>query len=159
MFGTLSEEGIEKLIKEQLVGRIGCHANGITYVVPLSYAYDGNYIYGRTFDGMKMQILRQNPKVCFQVDDTQNLANWRSVILWGVFEELTDAAQRKEALVALSSRTLPIEHSGTMELSAHWPFTSESEMNDIKGIVFRIHLLRKTGRFEQHASLDGFTYK
>ena len=159
MFGILSEEGIEKLLKDQLVARIGCHANDITYVLPLSYAYDGTYIYGRTFDGLKVQMIRENPKICVQVDDIQNLANWRSVIAWGVFEELTDHTQKKEALKVLTSRSLPIEHSETMELSAHWPFTSESEMDEIKGIVFRIHLLRKTGRFEQHASLNGFTYK
>ncbi|MFT3705588.1 MAG: pyridoxamine 5'-phosphate oxidase family protein [Agriterribacter sp.] len=122
MFGILSDEAIEKLIEAQLVGRIGCHADDITYVVPVSYAYDGNYIYVRTFDGTKMQILRKNPKVCFQIDDIHNLANWRSVILWGVFEELTDTTQRKNALGVLASRRLPPEHSQTMELSGLWPF-------------------------------------
>ncbi|HRN58380.1 MAG TPA: pyridoxamine 5'-phosphate oxidase family protein, partial [Agriterribacter sp.] len=53
MFGILSADDIEILLQQQLVGRIGCHAKNVTYVVPVSYAYDGAYIYGHTFEGMK----------------------------------------------------------------------------------------------------------
>src|ERR1700682_700625 len=89
MFGKLNTGEIDKLISRQLVGRIGCHADGITYVVPVSYAYDGTYIYAYAFKGMKIDMMRKNPKVCFQADNTKNLANWQSVICWGEFEELT----------------------------------------------------------------------
>jgi hypothetical protein len=51
MFGVLNDNEIEQLIHEQFIGRIGCHADDITYVVPISYAYDGEYIYGRTYEG------------------------------------------------------------------------------------------------------------
>ncbi len=39
MFGELNPEEIEQLLSAQLVGRIGCHADGTTYVVPVSYGY------------------------------------------------------------------------------------------------------------------------
>ena len=32
--------------------------------------------------------MRANPFVCFEVEDIDDLANWHSVIAWGVFEEL-----------------------------------------------------------------------
>ena len=33
-------------------------------------------------------MMRENPWVCVEVDHMDNLANWRSVIAWGRFEEL-----------------------------------------------------------------------
>jgi len=42
MLGKLTMAEIEEVIKHQIVGRIGCHANGMTYRVPVSYAYDGD---------------------------------------------------------------------------------------------------------------------
>ena len=155
MFGQLNNDEIEELIKQKVVGRIGCHANGITYVVPVSYAYDGTYIYGHSFEGMKLNIMRKNPQVCFQVDDTRNLANWQSVICWGEFEELYTTVERESGLQKLVSRNLPIITSQTMHISAQSPFTPDN-LDAIEGIVFRIRLKEKTGRFEK--SSDDFFY-
>ena len=148
MFGKLNSQEIEALLERQVVGRIGCHADNMTYVVPISYAYDGYYVYGHTFEGMKMNMLRKNPQLCFQVDDTRNLANWRSVICWGEFEELTIEADRQMALEKLNGRTLPIITSQTMHVSPTWPFPS-GDSEKVKGIFFRILLREKTGRFEK----------
>ena len=68
MFENLDSGQIENVLSENIVGRLGCHADGKTYVVPVSYAYDDKYIYVRTFEGMKISIMRKNPNVCFQVD-------------------------------------------------------------------------------------------
>ncbi len=50
MFGTLSPQEIETVLHQQVVGRLGCHAEGLTYVVPISYGYDGR-IYLWTYGG------------------------------------------------------------------------------------------------------------
>ncbi len=148
MFGELNTEEIEKLIHEQFIGRIGCHANGHTYVVPVSYAYDGTFVYCRTFEGMKVRMMRTNPQVCFEIDDTKNLANWKSVIAWGEFEELKEKSARAGALQKLQDRILPGINSETMHISPQWPFAPDN-LNDIDGIIFRIRLSKKTGRFEK----------
>ena len=147
MFGKLNPEEIEKVLKHEVIGHLGCHANGITYVIPISYAYDGVYIYGRTFEGMKIDMMRQNPKVCFQVDNMRNMANWKSVIAWGEYEELTATEARNHALLQLNDRTLPVITSKTVQLTPQWPFPP-TDLEGIKGIVYRIHLQEKTGRFE-----------
>lgn len=148
MFGKLNSTEIEKLIHEQFIGRLGCHSDGLTYIVPFSYAYDGNYIYCHSFEGMKVDIMRKNPKVCFQVDNTKNLANWQSVICWGTFEEIPAGEERNNALRKLEERRLPVVTSETMHLTSQWPFPSE-DIEKVKGIVFRILLDKKTGRFEK----------
>lgn len=147
MFGKLNIEEIDQLLSTQLVGRIGCHGDGVTYVVPISYAYDGTNIYAHTFNGLKLNIMRKNPKVCFEVDDTQNLANWKSAICWGEFIELTDEVQKNEAIQKLTDRVLPILTSETMRITPEWPFPSKSNKS-VKGIFFRIQLTEKSGRFE-----------
>lgn len=148
MFGKLSADDIETLLQLQLVGRIGCHARDITYVVPISYVYDGEYIYAHTFEGMKVEMMRKNPKVCFQVDDTKDLSNWQSVVVWGEFEELINEPERTQALQKLTERKLPLISSQTMQLTSQWPFQDE-DVSKISGVVFRIRITEKTGRFEK----------
>ena len=147
MVGTLNGEGIEHLLKHQLLGHIGCHANNVTYIVPICYAYDGNCVYGRTFEGMKIKMIRENPKVCFQVEHLESMAKWQSVICWGEFEELTDLDKRNKGIEILQSRVVGAMGDKNLQISRHWPFSS-SELNSLTGIIFCIHLSEKTGRFE-----------
>jgi uncharacterized protein len=155
MFGKLNADQIEELLKSQIIGRIGCHANGVTYVVPVSYAYDGTYVYGHTYEGMKVDMMRKNPMICFEADDTKNLANWQSVVAWGEFEELKDGKERDEAVQKLVGRVLPVISSETMHLSPQWPFPAENAA-DVTGIVYRIKLTEKTGRYEKSEEQNYF---
>ena len=147
MLGSLDSKQIEEVLAHQVVGRIGCSAEGITYVVPISYAYDGEYIYGHTLDGMKISMMRKNPAVCFEVEEMKDMANWKSVISWGQFEEVAEKTERNKALQVLVDRILPLISSQTTHLSPQWPFPVDN-FEKIKGIIFRIRLKEKTGRFE-----------
>ena len=98
MFGNLDESAIETILHRQVIGHIGCHANDTTYVVPISYAYENGCVYAHSEEGMKVNMMRQNPKVCFEVDEMKNLRNWKSVIAWGEYQELTDERARYAAM-------------------------------------------------------------
>ena len=93
-------------------------------------------------------MMRKNPNVCFQIDSFEDMADWKSVITWGVFEELTDEEERNEGLRILINRILPGISSENMKLSPVWPFPT-SDYTKIKGIVFRIRPTEKTGRCEK----------
>ena len=151
MIGKLNNEQIEELLKSQLVGRLACQEGANVYIVPMSYAYDGKYIYLRSFEGKKIEMMRRNHNVCFQVDDLSNMAEWKSVIALGEFEELTDEIERKKAIKYLIDRQLPLVSSETTHLGSVWPFSPEN-LNTIGGIVFRVLLKEKTGRFEKSKS-------
>lgn len=88
MLGTLSRVEIEELLRAQVVARLACHAEGRTYVRPVTYAYDGEGLLIQAGDGLKLRMMRENPWVCVEVDHIDNLANWRSVIAWERFEDL-----------------------------------------------------------------------
>lgn len=147
MLGKLEPEKIEELLKTQIIGRIGCSANGQTYVVPISYAYDGTYIYCHTHEGKKSDMMRTNPSVCFEVEEMRDMANWKSVIVQGTFEELKERKARNEAMQTLLNRYLPIISSVTTHLGEHWPFHPD-DTTEIHGVVFRIKVNEKSGRFE-----------
>jgi nitroimidazol reductase NimA-like FMN-containing flavoprotein (pyridoxamine 5'-phosphate oxidase superfamily) len=150
MLGTLSEAQIDRLLRTESVGRIACHAEGRTYVVPITFVYDGTAIYGHTGEGMKVRMMRLNSDVCFEVDRMENLANWQSVIAWGRFEELRGTAAA-HAMGLLMDRLLPLLSSETATPS-HGLDPSAVHRADVAGrspVVYRITITEKTGRFEK----------
>lgn len=148
MFGELDQEHINQLLRNEASGHLGCHAEGRTYVVPISYVYDGESLYGYSIDGMKLQFMQRNPEVCLQVDHIQNLSNWQSVIVWGTFEALEgDAAVQAAQL--LMQRGLALIASGQSfhrvgEMEKHRTAALHQHIT-----VYRIHITEKTGRFEE----------
>ena len=89
--GELSREEIDAFLGEQRIARLGCHLDGVTYVVPVIYAYDGECVYAVTTEGQKVAMMRANPSVCVEVDeyDADGRGGWRSVIAQGGYEELS----------------------------------------------------------------------
>ena len=88
MIGNLTDEQIEEVLRENVLGRIGCSDGERIYVVPINYAYDGKSIIAHSSLGMKIEMMRKTPKVCFEVDDMKSFTNWKSVIAWGEYHEL-----------------------------------------------------------------------
>ena len=141
MLGELTPREIEAVLRENIVGRIGTYAFGRPYVVPITYVYDGEAIYGHSGEGMKLHMMRENPHVCFEVDHMDDLANWRSVIAWGVFEELH--GDRARAAMDLLVASLEPHLHGPPGASAHPSATT------IPATLYRLALEEKTGRFER----------
>lgn len=96
----LSRDAIERFLRRQVVGRVGCHAGGRTYVVPVIYAWDGECVYVQSIEGRKIEMMRENPEICFEVDEYERGGGWQSVILEGTYEELEgDLAAKTLALL------------------------------------------------------------
>ena len=95
-------------------------------------------------------MMRQHPHVCFQVDEIANLTNWRSVILWGAYEEITDPKEKFYAMKFLVSRLAHLQVSETAGVSQmHEEMAGERKPeNIIRPIIYRIRISEKTGRFE-----------
>jgi uncharacterized protein len=98
----LSRREIDEFLRGQRIARLGCHADGATYVVPLIYAYGDDAVVAVTTEGRKTAMLRANPRVCVEVDeyDADGKGSWRSVIADGTCEELRgDAIEPALALL------------------------------------------------------------
>src|SRR5918995_3440457 len=127
--GTIHElpaEEIEALLRTAIVGRIACCGHGLSgdgrpYLVPLEYGYDGESIYAHSGPGRKLDLMRAEPRVTFEVDEAEASDRWRSVIAEGTFEEIDDPEQRDAALQVIYGM------GGTPDLGA-------------QTVVFRIRL-------------------
>lgn len=144
MLGELSKREIITLLESQFIGRIGCHVNGETYIVPVNYVYQNNGIYVQSGEGKKLDMLRANPQVCFQVDEIDSMFKWKSVILWGNFEELNDM-ERQQVMQGLILRIMP----NTNEAGRNAAHAINPQLRTHL-IVFRINIEHATGRYESH---------
>ena len=131
----LPPDGIEELLRTAIVGRIACCAHGDVgdgrpYLVPLAYGYDGEAVYAHSGPGRKLDLMRAQPRVTFEVDHADAPDRWRSVIADGEFEEITDPSQRLRALRIIYPEPAAIPDLGSQT------------------VVFRIRLTSLSGRFE-----------
>jgi nitroimidazol reductase NimA-like FMN-containing flavoprotein (pyridoxamine 5'-phosphate oxidase superfamily) len=128
---VLGEDGIDELLRSALVGRIACcaHDGGRPYLVPIPFGYDGEAVYSISGPGRKLEIMRAQPFVAFEVDEAIAEDRWRSVVADGEFEEVTDPIERERAIRIVAPS------SGIENVSPD-------------AIVYRIRLTRKSGRFE-----------
>lgn len=140
MLGELNAHQIEDLLGTAVIARIGCLHDGRVYVVPVTYAYDGTYVWGHSMDGAKLQAMRAHPEVCVEVEHVDDLSNWRSVIAWGTFEECS-GEDWHAGMALLVERIMP--------LLTFPPHQYPDPKGPGTGIVYRIKLASKTGRFEE----------
>ena len=100
---------IESILNRGLVCRIGLCAKGQPYVVPMNYAFQDDTLYLHSGpEGKKIDYIRQNPKICFEVDLDVELVpgerpckwgmKYRSVVGLGKAEILEERQAKREAL-------------------------------------------------------------
>jgi nitroimidazol reductase NimA-like FMN-containing flavoprotein (pyridoxamine 5'-phosphate oxidase superfamily) len=147
MLGQLTTEQCEQILASEVVGRIGCYADHEVNIVPITYVFDKGLVYAHSKEGHKIDMMRKNPKVCFQVDRIENMASWRSVIGWGVFEELKEKLDQETALRVLRERLSPLTTSDSVRTS------HSADPNEVRRerhpVLYRISLYKVSGRFEK----------
>lgn len=144
MLGDLNKGELIEFLEKQVIGRLGCHTNGETYVVPINYVYKDNVIYGHSGNGKKIEMMRANPQVCFEVDEIVDTFRWKSAILSGNFVELT-GEERQQAMQGIIHRIMPLTDRPSEEPS-HGINTEKH--NNI--IVYKIELTSASGKYESH---------
>ena len=124
------------------VGRLACAHDGQPYAVPINFAFDGNYLYGFTTLGQKVEWMRANPLVCLEVDEVISESEWMSIVVFGQYEELPDEPKyehaRKRALSFLQKR------ANWWEPAALSP-EHRNQCHSLTPIVYRIHVKKITG--------------
>ena len=151
MIGELDQSGIDTLLRSEVIGRLGCHAGGQIYIVPVTYVYDGKSLYGHTDEGMKVRLMRADPRICFEVEHVENIANWQSAIVWGTFEELKGEDVDKALLLLRQKLETLIETQSDKDshaLEGYVLYRMQSATRH--GLLYRIIITEKTGRFEKH---------
>ena len=150
MIEILSGEEIELVLQSNHLGRIGCNDGNRTYIVPINYVYDGKCIVAHAIEGRKISMMRSNPEVCFEVDEVKSFSHWKSVVLWGNFQELVGERDRYYAMKLLTAHLMHIKFSHPAETAPvrkdnGYPVGTPAAA---RPVIYRIHIIEKTGRYE-----------
>ena len=140
MFVRLNEAESLALIGRARVARLGCIVDGGPYVVPINCYYEDGCIYSHSLPGQKISALRENPRACLQFDEVESDLEWRSVLVFGSYEEISNPVERSDILNKLLQRfplLTPVESA--IAHDAGYPTV----------IVYRIRIVRITGVSEQ----------
>jgi nitroimidazol reductase NimA-like FMN-containing flavoprotein (pyridoxamine 5'-phosphate oxidase superfamily) len=149
MIEKLTEQEIEELLKDNIWGHLGCNDGLNTYVYPLNYLYDGEYITCHSQEGFKVQVMRKYNRVCFQVDEIKSEKRWKSVIVVGQFQEIHDEQEDNNARKAFADRRLFLKKSeSAVTPRADEKDTNIQDKNRSKPVIYRILINEKTGVFE-----------
>ncbi|MEQ9442997.1 MAG: pyridoxamine 5'-phosphate oxidase family protein [Cyclobacteriaceae bacterium] len=148
MTGSLTDYQITTLLTSEVIGHLGCGGNDQLYVVPIVYAYDAPYLYSHTHEGMKIALMRKHPNVCVQIEQIDNLANWRSVIVWGKFEELR-GTEAEAGLQHLKNRLYPLTSSRYSQSVLDLKAEDVAQVRQSPEVIYRIRIERQSGRFER----------
>jgi nitroimidazol reductase NimA-like FMN-containing flavoprotein (pyridoxamine 5'-phosphate oxidase superfamily) len=99
---------LEEILKQNQVGRLGTSVNGVPYIIPMNFAYIEDKILLHTHkEGKKVQNIRENPIVCFEVDSGEIIENnlpcnysWKyySVIAFGKAKIIEDNELKYKSL-------------------------------------------------------------
>jgi hypothetical protein len=100
---------MEEIIHKAQVCRLALSKNGHPYIVPLCFGYKDNSLYFHSArQGKKLEILKKNNNVCFEIDIDRELVKgkkacncsmkYRSVIGFGKAELIEDIEQKRRAL-------------------------------------------------------------
>lgn len=98
-------EIIKQIIKNALVCHIALVDGNEPYIVPVSFGISGLELYFHSaFEGRKMDILKVNPNICFEIESDVSIVEheipckwtfrYRSIIGTGAAEILTDNKEK-----------------------------------------------------------------
>jgi uncharacterized protein len=138
-------EDIVGIIDKCKFCRIAFSHENQPYVIPTCFGFEPNYLYFHSAcEGLKIDILRKNPNVCFQMDcDTElvpseKACNWgvkfKSIIGYGIAEIITATSRKREILSIIMKKYS--DHS-------HYDF---SEAFLLKTCVVEISIKSMTGK-------------
>lgn len=109
---------LEVILQKAKVCRLGLFDGNLPYIVPVHYGYDTGEIFIHTAkEGKKIDLIKKNPKVCFEVELDHKVINtgipckwstsYKSIIGYGTASFLTDIEEKKKALEILINHYSP----------------------------------------------------
>jgi uncharacterized protein len=156
MVGELTQKETKDFFSQKNFGHLGCNDGSRMYIVPISYIYFEDHILCHSHAGMKIDIMRKNPSVCFEVDEVKDYTHWKSLIAWGKYEEITDEKEIENAERQFANRSLNIKFSFSSRPTAEISDDHRIERPAMSELIFyKIKFTEITSRYES----GGFTFK
>ncbi len=135
----------EDVLKKAEICRVGLTGNKYPYIVPVNYGYKDKVLYFHSAtEGQKLEMIRENPNVCIQVDTSVHIqetdvpcdwsTTYKSVIAYGKASIVEDAKEKLEAL------SIIVRHYKT-DFEEGYPFRGVDRL-----CIVRIDIEEMTGK-------------
>jgi uncharacterized protein len=136
---------IGAIMEEALVCRIALSDDGMPYIVPMSFGLGENCLYLHcATEGRKLDILRRNDRVCFEMDRLREFSRGEEPCGWGAYYESVIGFGRAVILLPPAEKRAALdrimEHCG-----AEGPFSYPDETL-ARTTVIRIDIESVTGK-------------
>ena len=135
-------EALDMLARHH-VGRIAFTFHDRVDVEPISFVFRDEWVYARTSPGTKLEVVRHNPWVAFEIDEIESRFDWRSVVIHGTIYFLDSGGgdrDRETYATALElMRTVDADMLTSDDATPH------------RSTLFRIHADRIIGRAARSA--------
>ncbi|WP_047414444.1 pyridoxamine 5'-phosphate oxidase family protein [Cellulophaga sp. Hel_I_12] len=136
------------LLENNFMGRLGFIADNTPFILPTTYYYDADddCILCYSSEGSKLDAMRKNNRVSFQVDDIKSIKEWQSVLLFGEFNELIafEAKINLQKFVEGVQDTISKIQAKSPKFINDFMFRMSQEQMPI---VYKIQLKNVTGKF------------
>jgi nitroimidazol reductase NimA-like FMN-containing flavoprotein (pyridoxamine 5'-phosphate oxidase superfamily) len=106
----LSERDCFEILGRGTLGRLGCARHDQPYLVPIHFSFDPDRrcLYAFSAVGQKIEWMRDNPKVCLEVEEITDSHQWTTVVVLGRYLEIRrtpeDAEVRRRAELQFGQR-------------------------------------------------------
>lgn len=148
MIKDLNLEECHRILSDNYIGRLAYIMEESPYVIPMTYYYDrkNNGIISYSLEGHKINAMRENELVSFEVDEIEEIARWKSVLVHGKFDEL-GGIDAKNLLHTFSLGVKEIiNRKEEKELQFIHEFSSKLDAEGSSPIVYRINIEEITGK-------------
>ena len=119
---------MEEILRVAKVGRLCLCLDGKPTIIPVNFAFEDGAIYLHGSDaGLKTETLRENPNVCFEVDEFLGAVPasvpceydtaYRSVVVYGAAQTLANLDEKTAALHLIVNKYAGEEAAGTLTRS------------------------------------------
>ena len=136
---------LEEILGKSIICRLAMTDGDLPYILPLYYGYEDGCMYIHSApEGKKIDLLRQDKRVCFEVEDTLEIitgdqacdwtTSYRSVVGYGTVEILSDEQSKQKGLEVI------MEQHGAPELKEFKP------KNLNRMVILRLRITSMTGK-------------
>jgi len=136
---------LEEILSGAIICRVAMLDGNRPYIIPFNYGFsDGCLFIHSAPEGKKIDLLKQNPEVCFEVEDEMEITKgdqacdwstrYRSVVGYGNMEVLSDGQSKQQGLEVIMAQ------HGAPEL------TDFNQKNMDRMVILKLSITSMTGK-------------
>jgi len=151
MIKPLDEKESLSLFENNYIGYLAYVFKNNPFIVPMTYYFDkeNHVIICYSAEGHKINAMRKNNSIAFEVIELESVHNWKSVLAHGTYEELSGSNIKLQLHKFSEGVKSVIKRKEHRDVDFISEFSSKIYKNDLP-IAFLIKINELTGKVRSH---------